>query len=424
MKRSLPLVAAGLGLLVFFVLYFSPAEFGKVMASGDAVVESIPALFAPRNLWEPGILLGYPLFADPNQQQWYPLAWLVHPFPHAFNAYAVAPFVLAAFGMTGFVRLVTRSTAAGIVAGLVYALGGFMISHASHLMISHPAAWSPFVLWALESARRRRDGVPIVAGAVALGLCGDAGQPQVFVFTVTLAIAYTVALAWVAAENERWRFVARGALLLGVGAAFACPALIPAAMLGHDSTRAALGAGQFTALEIPPDQLIVRMLFPYVFGGSPMPWFAFGAVHIGEFTEQTIAVGSVALTLALLARHSLARDRRVIFWYAIAAVALVLAIGDATPLAAILHAIPVYDLLRIPARHAFEWTIAIAVLAGYGTAAIVQARVQIAHVIDAFAIVAIIAGGAYLMLVAGHPSVVAQIVALYGANAARSALSP
>jgi len=77
-----------------------------------------------------------------------------------FNAFAVAPFILAASGMAGFVRALTRSTHAGVVSGLVYALGGFMISHAGHLMLTHPAAWAPFVLWGLESMRRGGGGIP------------------------------------------------------------------------------------------------------------------------------------------------------------------------------------------------------------------------------------------------------------------------
>jgi hypothetical protein len=424
MKTAREFALTALAFLVFFFFYFLPAEFGKLMASGDAVVESIPALLGPHNLWEPAMLLGYPLFADPNQQYWYPLSWVVHAVPHAFNAYAIAPFVLAAFGMAGFVRSLTQTTASGIIAGLIYALSGFMISHAGHLMISHPAAWAPFVLWALESVRRRPGRVPVVAGAIALGLCGVAGQPQIFVFTVTLAIAFVLASAWLTSGTDPWRFVARAFTLVALGVAFAGPELIPSASLAGESTRASLNFSDFTVFEIPPDQLALRILFPYVFGGSPMPWFPFGAGHVGEFTEQTIAVGSIALTLALLATRLLDQDRRVVFWYAVAAVALLLAVGDATPLASIVHEWPVYGLLRIPARHAFEWTFAVAVLAGYGWAAIAQARARTSHVVGAFAVVAVIAGASYAMLVAGHPAVLSQIVAIYGAAASRTAASP
>ncbi len=413
MKTGREFVLTTVGFLVFFVVFFSPAEFGKLMASGDAVFESIPALMGPHHLWEPAMLLGYPIFADSSQQFLYPLAWLVHVVPGTFNAYAIAPFFLAAVGMTGFVRSATRSTASGVIAGLIYALGGFMISHASHFMISHPAGWSPFVLWALESMRRRHDGVPIVACGATLGLCGLAGQPQVFVYTLALAILFMLASALASPETARRAFVVRASVGLALGVAFASPQLIPTALLSHDSLRSSLGFGDFTLMQIPPDQVVLRILFPYLFGGSAAPWFRFGGAFLGHFSEQTIAVGAVALTLALLAMRWLKEDGRVAFWYAIAVIALLLAVGDATPLAGIAHDIPVYGLLRIPARHAFEWTFAIAVLAGYGATAIAHSRAKSAHVIGAFAIVVLVGGVAYAMLLAGHPDFLSLIVAIY-----------
>src|SRR5581483_4993671 len=102
-------------------------------------------------------------------------------------------------------------------------------------------------------------------------------------------------------------------------------------------------------------------------------------------------------------------------------IALLLATGDATPLAGIAHDIPVYGLLRIPARHAFEWTFAIAVLAGYGTAAIAHSRARAAHVIGAFAIVVLVGGVAYAMLLAGHPDFLSLIVAIYHVDKATAA---
>ena len=406
-----------MGFVAFFVAFFAPAEFGKLMASGDGLVESVPAFLGPHNLWEPTMLLGYPLFADPNQQFWYPLAWLRF-LSRTFNAFAVAPFILAASGMAGFVRALTRSTSAGVVAGLVYALGGFMISHAGHLMLSHPAAWAPFVLWALESMRRRTDGVPVVATAVALGLCGLAGQPQVLVFTATLAAAYAAVSAAGSLNGPR-AYLLRTATALGLGFALAGTQLVPAALLARDSTRASLSFDAFTSFQVPADQLALRVVFPYVLGTSTLAWYPFSRIDLGTFTEETIAVGLVALALALLAIRSVDEDRRIAFWYVIAAGALVLAVGGATPVARIVHRLPVYGLFRAPDRHAFEFTFAIAVLAGYGSAALTRGRVRPLHLALATGCVAVLAALAYAQLLAGRPPVLAQIVGAYGADATR-----
>ncbi|HEY3675913.1 MAG TPA: hypothetical protein VGK84_07945 [Candidatus Tumulicola sp.] len=421
MKTARELIVAAVALLAFFIAFFSPAIFGGLMASGDAIVETIPALLGSHHLWEPNMLLGYPLYVDASAQYWYPLGWIVRAIPGAFNAYIVAPFVLAAFGTTGFVRLLTGSTRAGVIAGITFSLGGFMISHAGHPMIVHPAAWSTFVLWGLESLRRRPSAPALVAVALSFGLCGLSGQPQVFVFTFTLAIGYTLACAFGQPARPRKRYVVYAIAGIALGIAFAAPQLIPAAAFASQTTRFPLGFGDFTTLQIPPDQLVLRMLFPYALGGSTISWYPFAGASLGQFTEQTIAVGSIASTLALLAIPAWREDRRVLFWFGIAIVAMLLAAGDATPLAGIVYQLPVYNLLRIPGRHAFELTLAAAVLAGYGTAALLRGAVRLVAVVRAFAAVAIVAAIAYALSIAGHPAILSQIQTLYDISLARAA---
>ena len=76
MRTARELFVAALALLAFFIAFFSPAIFGSLMASGDAIVETIPALFGSHHLWQSEMLLGYPLYADASAQYWYPLAWI------------------------------------------------------------------------------------------------------------------------------------------------------------------------------------------------------------------------------------------------------------------------------------------------------------------------------------------------------------
>jgi hypothetical protein len=420
MRTARELFVAALALLAFFIAFFSPAIFGSLMASGDAIVETIPALFGSHHLWQSEMLLGYPLYADASAQYWYPLAWIARAAPYAFNAYLVAPFVLAAFGTTGFVRCLTASTRAGIVAGVTFALGGFMISHAGHPMIVHPAAWSTFALWGLESLRRSPGAKAVVAIAVSLGLCGVAGQPQVFVFTLTLAAGYAIATAFGQTAGSRKRYVGLAAIGLTLGIALAAPQLLPAAAFAPQSTRSSIGFGDFTLLQIPPDQLVLRLFFPYALGGSTVSWYPFAGASLGQFTEQTIAVGSIGSTLALLAIVLWRDDPRVLFWFGVAILAMVLAIGDATPLAGIVYQLPVYNLLRIPGRHAFELTLAVAVLAGYGTSALLRGSVRPVGVFKAFALVAIAGGGAYALSIGGHPAIFSQVETLYNVSLAQA----
>ncbi len=317
-------------------------------------------------------------------------------------------------------RCATASYAAGAAAGFAFALGAFMISHAGHPMIAHPAAWSPFVLWGVESMRRRRDGLPPAGAAAALGLCG-LGMPQVFTITATLVVAYAIVSATGAAIGRR-AFLLRVVAVLALGAAFAGMQLVPEAQLGRESTRSALTLEAFTLYEVPAAQLALRAVFPYIFGPTSVPGYAFSRIDFGTFTEQTVGVALVTLALAFVALLAGRReDRRVLFWAAVAVTGLVLAVGDATPLVRLTHRLPVYGLLRAPGRNALEWSFAVAVLAGYGTAAVERKRVSWASFGAAVALVALVVALGYAQLFWGEPSPLRQLAAAYGVEAARIA---
>jgi Bacterial membrane protein YfhO len=344
------------GFAAFFAAVFAPVLFtGKLMASGDAFIESLPAYLGPHHLWEPLMLLGYPMYADPNQLYWYPLAWLRW-IPHTFNLFAVLPFWLAAAGTFGLVRTLTRSTIGGAVAGVGFALGGFMISHAGHLMIVHAAAWTPLTLWSLEELRRgeRRRWFAILAASIAL--CALGGQPQVLAFTLGLAVLYT--LASTRAAPQRWRYFGYALLAMLLGLLLAAIGLIPQAVLASASLRATLAFDSFVDFSVPLAQLALNLVFPY----SP--------TLMSGFTETTGFAGLGIAMLALVALFSRVADRRVWFWAAIAIGSLALSTGNALGLATLTYQIPLYDLFRIPGRHAFEFTLAASVLAGYGVAAV------------------------------------------------------
>jgi hypothetical protein len=363
---------------VFFVAFFSPVIFsGKLLASADALVESVPAYFGPRHLWEPLILLGYPMYADPNQMYWYPIAWLRF-IPGTFNIFAMLPFWIAAVGTFAFVRRLTGSTFAGITSAIGFSLGGFMISHQGHFMIVHPAAWSPFVLWSIEEMRsdRRRRWMLLLAGSTAM--CALGGQPQVLTFTLAIAASYAIVSSRGSILGA-WPFLRRCSLATLLGLGVAAIGLVPQALLAHESVRQSLSFAQFVNFSVPLGELIPRFMFPYFAGLS------------GSFAELSDFTGVGILMLAILGWISPATDRRVYYWVALAVGGLALSTGDALGLAGIVYHIPVFNLLRIPGRHAFEVTLSLATLAGYGMAAVQRGAGAVRSAIAVLAVAGLLA---------------------------------
>jgi hypothetical protein len=381
---------------LLFVAFFSPVIFfGKLLASGDAFIESVPAYFGPRHLWEPMILLGYPMYADPNQMYWYPIAWLRF-IPGTFNVFAMLPFWIAAVGTFAFVRKLTDSTFAGITSAIGFSLGGFMISHQGHFMIVHPAAWSPFVLWSVEEMRsdRRRRWFVLLAGSIAM--CALGGQPQVLAFTLAIAGSYAIVSSR-ASTLGAWPFLRRCSLAALLGIGVAAVGLVPQALLARESVRQSLSFAQFVNFSVPLDELIPRLVFPYLAGQS------------GSYAELTNFTGVGILLLAILGSISPATDRRLYYWVALAAGGLALSTGDALGLARIVYHIPLFNLLRIPGRHAFEVTLSAAILAGYGMAAIQRGAGAIRSAVAVLSVAALLAGALLIVSRTQHADVVRDI---------------
>lgn len=355
-------LAVVVGFTLFFVVLFGPVLFsGSFMTSGDGLLQGLPTYFGRTPLWEPNMMLGYPLFADPNQAFWYPVLRIMRLIPNAFNAYVVLPYVLAAVGMTGFARRVSGSTTGGIVAGLTFSLGGFMISHQGHVNLIHPAAWTPFILWAVEELRRRATMLVSALGATAFALCAVSGPQQPLAYVLLVAFAYAIIFRPASAQKRFWLHVG---LMFSLGAGLSAIALIPTAELTLASSRVDQTFSDYTVFSTGRFEFVVRALFPYFFDS------------LGAFAETSNYAGILTLMLGTLALVRSADRRQVWFWFSLALWSAWMSMGDGLLGARIAFHIPIYSLFRIPGRHALEFTMAIAVLAAFGVSTLERASIR------------------------------------------------
>lgn len=359
----------------FSVGVFSPfLAQGRLLAPGDAQLLSLPHYYATRSLWTSHIYSGFPASADPQTFTYYPLAALLAAIPNSFNLFVLTAFVLSGCFTFGLVHRLTQSRLAGILAGAVYALGGFSITHLGHTNMLHAACWLPLGLWTVDVLRTTVTprNIALAAAVVALSLLS--GHPQITAYQLALSGIYGFVLSgpsW----RERGRLtvviLASSVLGLGMGAVL----LVPMAELTAQSARSHMDFNDFVSLALPPNQW-PQLLLPGLHGGSfdlylgrQAPTFGSG----GGVLEATGYVGLLPWALAAVAvTVGVRRQPQVRFWLAVAVVALLLAFGKATPLGSLTFQIPVWNRFRIPTRHLMEFTLALAVLAGFGVAALQQ----------------------------------------------------
>ena len=382
------------GFTLLYVLFFAPVLFSnRLLAPGDGIIYFLPNFASPRVFWDPTIWGGFPAVGDSQLMLWYPPAIIFSLFGAAgYQPFLISGFVLASAFAYGYMFSVTRSYLAATISGCVYGLSGFMITHLGHAALIHSAVWLPLIIWSFSELQRTKLSRGwIVIATVAIACAALAGHPQIFAYTLVLATAFVI----ITGSEFRWRYYILSAAILALGIGLAALQLIPTAELAGHSWRAALSFSEFNAYGLTLRQIPV-LLFPFLYGGSPASFY--GLPYFGAWPssadgwgagELSGYAGLLPLLLAAIGFWMNRRTTRARFWLAVALIALLLALGSATPLAWLTYRLPVINKFRAPARHFLELTFAISILSGLGVHAIqhAAAKIRAAQVIAGAAIV-------------------------------------
>ena len=302
----------------------------------------------------------------------------------AYNVMVIAALVLAGYATFLLVRTLTADAGAAFVAGLVFAFSPYHMAHAlEHLFLLVSALWIP--LYALFLLRTIDDGGTGNTLLAALSMtCAMASNPYYAIFLALFTVLLIGARVLEAPESTARRtIVLRAAMLAVVGAVLAGPyAIFAARRLGGDAViTPSLGevnhwSADILAFFVPSPQ-------------HPL-WGALIAPFYREFTgnlfEQTVYLGYAALTLAVVAVGLFQRGAR--FWVWSGLVFGVLSLGpllhlggrssfeiDGMPITIplpgmLLYLLPVVGSIRVYSRFDVMVTLSLAVLVGFGIAAL------------------------------------------------------
>jgi hypothetical protein len=382
LSRPRSLVIAVLALLP--PVYFYPAVFGQVLlAPGDGWSQNfgvrvlIGRMLADGTLplWNPYIFAGTPLLASIYPGALYPPNWLFAVFKPgvAMNLVVITTYHLALIGTYLFGRRIRMTRTGALVAGVAFTFGGYMIGHLGHTSRIAAAAWLPWMLLAVEglcesgSWRAAWRWVGLGAACVALQLF--AGEPQMNCYAGIVVGAYALCSLFARVEGRgRLRFAAALVAIAVCGVLLSMIQLMPERELLQHGERAQISYEYFSGYSLPPRH-VVTLVFPYFFGGAVLP--PYNPHHyFGEssFIEACGYVGLPTLLLAFVAACGAWRAKQTWFWLGMALLALTLAFGDYLPfgLNRLLYHVPVYNLFRAVGRHLYEFTFALAILAGLG----------------------------------------------------------
>src|SRR5436190_4699484 len=169
-----------LGFTAFYTAFFLQSLLsGRYIAPGDALDFGLADYLATPSLWTWNLYSGYPIAADPQSLTWYPPLQLFRALHIPWNAFIVAPYVIASTTCFDLVHRLTRSRLAGAFSGLVYGFSGALVGNLSHFNQVHAAAWIPLVFYGLQLIREGSTRAGTAATALAFAMMWLAGHPQV-----------------------------------------------------------------------------------------------------------------------------------------------------------------------------------------------------------------------------------------------------
>ena len=390
---------------LLFLLFFSPVLFSNSLLApgggrlGDGVLYHLTFFQSKKLLWDPLLFCGFPMMADPQVMTWYPPSTIFSVLPGGWNLFVLSAYVMAACFTYGYVYALTKSRLSSLVSGVVYGMSGFMTAHLGHTAMIHVAVWLPLIVWSLEMQRHRFSRAWFAVTCAAIACCVFAGHLQIVSYSLLLAACYALVMGWSASVGRRNYYLAAAAsFVLGMG--LTAVQLLPTAELANLSTRSEYGFADFVSYSLPIKQT-VSLIFPAVFGGLALygktPYF--GAWNP---TEMAGYVGLLPLILAAIGFTVTRRKLLSIFWLAVMAMALLLALGDQTPLAYLIYRLPVLGKFRAPARHFMEMSFAVSVLAGLGVNAVARRVATRALVLKVISAAGLIVLAGLVVLLAQH----------------------
>lgn len=318
-------------------------------------------------LWDPNSWFGQPLFGQAQPGSAYPLNWVLFLAPlkngwlreSTLNWYYVLMRALAALTAYAFARDLRRSRAASILAGCVYALGGYVAFTRPPQMVNG-AVWAPLVfLFLFRVEHGKRPWASALLSGFFLGLGWLAGHHQMNLFVSIAAVGLWI---WMCVRGGKidWRMVRLAVGSLAIAVLASGFQTVPTAEYGRFAVRWS-GA--------PDDPLRFDQTVPYTVHEdyALKPLGLLGIFIPNLVQDSNPYVGIVAFTLALLGTILAWRERQVRWLAALSLGGILFSLGPNSLLHGVLYALaPLVDKARVPGAGTVVFAVGLAPLVAFG----------------------------------------------------------
>ncbi|HYH08608.1 MAG TPA: YfhO family protein [Thermoanaerobaculia bacterium] len=313
--------------------------------------------------WNPNIHAGQPLAANPAYQLFYPLnALILLPSYHlGFHLLALSHVYIASFAMYALLRSMRSGAVAATIGGLSFGIGGLVLSTLNVWPYLFSIAWLPLTLLFARRFLIERKPRDFALAAVFWGLQLIVGEPTAVVQTGLLLGLYAIHRGW---RKEVVRNVAFVGALAIAALLVAAIQVLPGVDHFRDSVRRrGLEWSIVKTWSMPPAR-VAELFFPNFLGHPPagdlLPYWGH-ELYPGRDAPFFFSIYSGLLVTALAAAGAIARQRGTALFLTICGVAMLLAVGDHTPLLDWLYQAGIAGAIRYPEKFMIMLVVAVVI---------------------------------------------------------------
>jgi hypothetical protein len=317
--------------------------------------------------WNPLFSCGAPLAANPVYELFYPPQWLVYllPFHFGVQLHIWLHFAIAAIGIFLLLRRLGASPAAAVFGSIAFVFCGSYLSLSSRLPLLFSISWLPLVLLLTLRFLENRSGPRLLALSSVMAMQFIIGEPSVVIQTWGLIAGWAVLRVF---GSTSWKTESKR-LAIGIGIAAVAAILLgsvqllPAIDFARDTVRARSFDFRIVSSWSTPPIRLVELIFPGVLRHTAAANGDAVIKTIYAFRNDAylieIYAGAVVVLLALAGLFAGVRGRWIFSGTMTAA--LILAIGDHTPVLKALYDIGIFSSIRFPEKFLLTVAFAIAV---------------------------------------------------------------
>ncbi len=340
--------------------------------------------------WNPLYTIGISAVNDPESFLFYPpflLSYIIQP-AFVFTLLVILHIFLAGLFTYLYTRKIGLQQLPALIAAIIFMFSGKIMSHlfAGHIVFTG-IAYTPLLLLLIEHYIEKKKLLYSLLFSAVLALQIISSHPQLILYSTLIVGIYWVVR--ILQEKKLTKKIIQPSAIMLAAVIFAIILsafyFLPAGEGASLSSRTSPTYEFLSQFSLPPSHLIT-LLSPHFFG-TPTTHTYWGTLN---FWELSIFIGIIPLLLALV---GLTRKSKYRWLFAgIALLTLIIALGKFTPLYHIITLLPGFNLFRAPARILFLFSLATAVLAGFGIQHIIENRnKQLLKILSIISILAIIA---------------------------------